>query len=969
MADTPVNSLIQNVLDFQYNPAAIQRAVLQKLTDATNGTLEIVDPTNPFVFCLEAASVLTAAFMAKNEASTRKQYPYSAQNSEDLYPHMSDRDFVNRFATPSKTLFSILLPYDEVLNKMVTDPLTGIRKLVIPRNTFFTVADTNFSLQYPIEIRQLAHGGIQVVYDVSIASPLQTLPSNLLQHEIRQNSDGYWIFFEFEVQQFSIVSQTSTLNAATDFKLVINLDDQYYYTRVYVENALGKWVEITTTHTDQIYDIHTPTAVLKVVDKVLTVTIPQIYTSTMLLNRGIRIDAYQTKGPLNLILWEYPFSAFGVTWLALDSADNTVYTAPLKTLRTIMPFSDKVVSGGSNALSFEELRLRVIKNAIGAPSLPITNVQIETALNNQGYEVVKNVDNITNRVFQATKPMPTPVDIKLITAAAASIETLTISLKNAVQVASVIDNGDSITITPETIYRNVNGITSIVPTSEIAFLKSLPVDKLAIAVTQGGYLYTPFHYVLDAHGNAFDSRPYYLDNPEAVTKLFVAENDTTLIQVGTGAYAIVRTPTGYEIHIVTRSGDEYKALADADVQVQLAFVPAGEKDRAYVMGHLVEHTADGERVYSFDLSTNFHVDVNNNLQLSKFFLYTTEARLTGAPLVTEFDILYSTSVTLGSQWQPDQVDQALGRFLLPSRVAGITHETLRVRFGYALDTLWARARSVISSVPYKTWAVDVPRLYEADQYVRDVNGSSISFDVNGNPVSVLLHKKGDPVYDGDGLPTYLHRAGDVMLDSSGQPITTDSRGMLRQIDLMLIEGAYAFATDLSATKYKETMTEIVVGWLTNDLADLEAQLLEQTRIYFYPKTTLGAINVLVADGLVKSIAAGQAFLVTLYVSSNVYANTPLREQLSKASITVISEQLKGTVVSLDAIATALRAQYGDDVISVQVSGLGGDLNLPALSIIDPADRCSIRKRLVALPDNSLIVEEDVTVDFIRHEIR
>ena len=134
-----VSTLMANITNYQYNPVAIQSAIMQTLSDVTNGNIQIVDPSNPFVFCLEAAAVLTSAFMMKNEANTRKQYPYAAQTPEDLYLHMSDVDYVNRFALPSSTTFSLLLPVTEVLNKMVLDPITGIKKLVIPRNSYITI--------------------------------------------------------------------------------------------------------------------------------------------------------------------------------------------------------------------------------------------------------------------------------------------------------------------------------------------------------------------------------------------------------------------------------------------------------------------------------------------------------------------------------------------------------------------------------------------------------------------------------------------------------------------------------------------------------------------------------------------------------------------------------------------------------------------------------------------------------------
>jgi hypothetical protein len=619
-------------------------------------------------------------------------------------------------------------------------------------------------------------------------------------------------------------------------------------------------------------------------------------------------------------------------------------------------------------MSFEELRLRVIKNAMGAQQLPITNVQIEQALDRAGYQVVKNVDNITNRIFLATRAMPTPQDPTLLTAAAASIETVSFRTQNAVMLDSVIDNGTQITLTPETVYKNVNGITSMVPSQEVADLLALAAENRAQAITAANYLYTPFHYVLDMSNNEFDCRPYYLDAPTIDTKLFVAENDTTLLQVATGTYQIKRVTTGYELYVTTRSGDAYKAIPNSQVHVQLAFVPVGEKQRAYVNGVLVGTNAKGERTFKFDLSTNFKIDKKHNLNLTEFAMYSDEVVLTYAGLLTDFDVVYSVSSAMGAVWRPNAVDQVLGDFLLPSRIAGVTHEKLRVRFGHALTTLWARARSVISTVQLQTWEMDVPRLYDRTIYERDANGAAVVIMDAGVPTFNILHNPGDPVLDEEGLVVYQFRKGDVKMDPiTGEPLVANPRGMLRQIDLLLIEGAYRFASDSITTAYRTLLTNTLVDWLVNELQTMTSRLLEQTRLYFYPKTTLGTVDVMVTNGQTKAINAGQAFKVSLYVSASVFANAELRERLSKATIAGISEALKGTTVSLDQMATVLRSAYGNDVISVQVGGLGGSEAFQAVTLLNEENRLSIRKRLTAQADNSLIVEEDVTVDFVRHE--
>lgn len=965
--ENSVNSLLNKVVEFQYNPSLIQRSILETLREVTNGEKTIVDPTNPFVFGLEAASVLTAAFMMKDETNTRRQYPLAAQTNDDLYIHMSDKDYLDRFATPAKTTMSFLLPLAEVIEKMVLDQTTGIRKIVIPRNTYVTVIDTQFSIQYPVEIRQLQHGGIQIIYDTDIKSPLQDLTTNVIDHEIRTNGVAEWIYFELEVFQFSIISHTNVISAATDFSYDMVVADNFYYARLYVENASGKWEEIKTTHTEQVYDVTVPTAVLKITDKNVNIRIPQVYTSGGLLSRNIRMDVYQTKGEINAILSEYPFDAFTTTWQAYDKSEYTEYVAPLKVLSTTVIYSNKTVIGGTKALTFSELRNRVIKNAVGVRNLPITNVQIETHLEKQGYQVVKNVDNVTNRIFLATKPMPLPVNQKLITPANSCIKTLSLTFKKALLNKAIIDNGDSITLTPDVIYKDNLGILEIVTDDELNYIGSLPNDRKALIISNSSYLYTPFHYVVDASDKTFECRPYYFDNPEIKTKVFNDQNDTTLLQVNTKSYSIERTVDGFKIRIVTQSGDSYKELPDTNVHVQLAFIPPNEKDYAYLNGVLFTTLEDGERVFDFVIKTNFNTDKEDNLYITNFLMYTFEPRYTRVPMDIDFNIVYSVSSVIGYQWQFSPIDKILGRFALPSRIAGVTHETLKVKLGYSLKRLWARARSVIDSITYETHDIDILQYYEQDVLERDATGSAIKIDATGRPVFKVLHKKGDPVLDSGGTHIVKHAAGSIKLDSSGNPLPTNVRGLLRQFDIMLIEAAYKFSTDATSITYRNQLTQNIVSQITTDFETINKQLLEQTRIYYYPKTSLGLVDVLIGDTTIKSIEADQSFEVTLYVPATTYSNINLREQLVKTTIKLISDGLTNVVVSIDDIVNTLKESYGEDVVSVKMTGIGGSQDLQTITLIDNSKRCSVKKRLTSTADGKLIVEEAVSVIFVRYQ--
>lgn len=964
-----VDDLKSQADKFKYNPAGIQRTVLQLLKDVTNGEVNLVDATNPFIFCLETSSVLAAAAMSEASALTHKQYPVSSLNMDNLYNHMSDRDFVGRFATPSTTKFGILISKTELEKKVVPVPELGIKKLVIPRNTVFTIAEVNFSLQYPIEIRQMAHGGFQVVYDGDVVSPLQTLSTNHIEISELKNQDGEFLYFEVDVQQFDIISRTSGTSASVAFTTDITINDQFYFCRVYHENADGTWAEIATTYTTDIYDIKTPTAVVKVNDKIVTVEIPQIYTISNVLKRNIRIDIYQTKGPLNMVLANYSLDNFTAKWLAIDVNDQTDYVSPLNTFQTLMAFSKYNVSGGSNGIDFDTLRKRVITNSVGVNHIPITPDQLNTLFEQNGYDIVKNIDSLTNRIFLATRNLATPTNKITRTPANAMVATIQMSMEDIANLSGVIDNGSRLTITSDAVYRMINGITRHVTQEEVDSIKAQSADTQATLITGNNYFYSPFHYILDATQSEFAMRPYYMDKPEFLAKIFVAENDTTLLKVSVQSYVIEKTATGYRISIKTESGDSYRELDNDSVAVQLAYFPPGEKDRAYINGTLLTQLDDKERVFQFNINTKYDIDENDYLYLNNFLMYTQDQKSLPAPLVTEFDVIFTTNVNVGSQYSRSSIEDAMGEFLLPADSKAINHEKLRLKFGDSLTTLWSRNRTVVSSQMYRRYDADVPAIYENDIYEIDpTTGTTFKIE-NGQVVYTLLHKKGDPVLNDNGDQIYAYRAGDLMLDDQNKPIVISPRKITRLCDIFLIDGVYWFATAQAVVDYRVEMTNTLVYWLVNDLTSIESMLLEKTNIYFYPKTTIGMIDVLINEGTKMQIPAQQSFVVTLYVPDRVYSNEKLRETISNNTIDVLLTALQGTQLSVSGMEESLRQAYKDDVIEVCVAGFGGDDNIRVATLIDQTTRCSIKKKLVSLADNTLTLTDDIVISFVRHRLQ
>lgn len=958
----------------RYNPGAIQRVVIDQVERTYTGELELLDPMNPFIFLMEASSVLGAAGMQQAETLTRRQYPQVALAQEELYLHMSDVDYIGRFATPAKTSISFLVGKEEVLKKAVAINSGNSRKLTIPRNTRITVGDLIFTLQYPIDIRVMGHGGINVVYNNDRPSPLQALDSNKIDWSTQNyatidHSD--YLLITVPAWQFRVDSYTIALNGVAAVNKLYELQDQFYYCRVYSADAAGNWTEILTTHSDQVFNPLVPTVQLKVTDNVLNVKVPQIYFSSGLLANELRVDIYTTKGPLTRSLSTYAANEFKAKWIDLDKDDKGIYSAPLESLTTLTVFSDAAVTGGTSGLTFEELRSRVMNNALGVNNVPITNAQITARLEDAGYSTVVNVDNITNRVFLATRALPTPSDGTLSSGAGATISTLLTSLSDLVAkgngVSTVVDNGQRMTLLPETLYLNYNGSLGLVSDARREVLNNLSNELLASEVTDNDYVFSPFHYVLDITEGTFATRPYYFGTPEILNKYFLADNDTTGLGVNAASHEITKVAGGWKLHILLDSTEEFKALTDSDVYVQLMFRPKGEQDNAYLTGTLMgKDPATGERIYEFFLGTNWDVDSAHSLSLNTFSMYEPGNKTVAVDLTHTFNLIYVVANRDVDGQTQSWIDTQYAKYLLPDTVVGVYQERLNIKLGDNLEGLWTQARSIVGSMTYQLYENDVYETYATNIYERDATGGAVFEMVDGKPQFKLLHAKGDPVLDADGNRVILHPAGTAMRDENGDLIAKDARGMVRQMDLFVIDGAYYYASTVLDTTYRASVPATVVSWLEDELAPISAKLLEQTKLYFYPKSTIGVVNAIVGEGKQVQLKADQKLSVTLYVDRSVYVDADLRKTMSNTTISTVAGLLQKKVVTRTEILSMLKTILGNDVIAIDLKGLGGDADYTAITLLDDSGRLCIGKKLTALANGTLAVQDDIDINFLRH---
>lgn len=978
----PSSTLADSIEAVIRNPNAMQRISLDLLEALTNGEIVAVDPSNPFVYINEVAAVMAATGLDRTELAIRKLYPSMAQNEDDLYRHMATPDFLNRFAKPGVTTVGLVMQLDDVKGRAV--PLndgTGARAIIIPKHTQIQKDGMFFTLQYPLVIKVLYNGTLSIYLDTTEKLLNWTLPSNSLNWRVvtlETNQDI--LLIDVPVQQVRITSQIIQVTSFTGFSRNLSFDDQFHYARAYIKNrSTGRWDEITVTHTKQIYDSKSPTVCLRVLNGSLDVYIPQIYFANGLIQDAIRLDIYTTLGPVDMDITELGGDNLKIKFVDLDYTDLQKYSAPLDAFSMFAAFIRSRIIGGSAAVTFMEIRRRVVSRSTVTAGLPITPNQLGSALYDMGFEMNTTLDNITDRQYTAIRAVDPPTDETTVTGLGCSIQLVSLSLQELTDSGMVLDTPRRVVITPGTLFKVYNGYIKIVPKDEydrIMEMASTSPDGTANLVNSQQFYFTPFHYVLDTSNELFTVRPYQLDAPLVDSSVLFQQNDSLGVDIRSEKYEIGMNPNGngYSLFVTLKANTSLKMIPVERISAQLSYNPKDSTKRAYVSGTLITPIGTNGRpvedkwIYRFDLDSNFDVNAQDQLMITN----------TGYPveLFHELDVVFVVENFAPPGAQPSDIDKIISIDYIEgydylNTYFGLTQEKVRIEFGKHLKNLWRRSRTLFETIEYKTYPEDVPQYYTQDIYARDANGNIITkYDFeNSQIVQTLLFKKGDPVLDPEGKPVLKHRKGDYVLGPDQQPIPLQSeRSLGRELDLFLVDGRYFFATNDASQDYLKKALAQIVSWITVDIAHLSQRCLERTDLYFYPKASVGLIDVIVGDGTKVRLPADQKFTVKYTVRREKYNNPEIRDNLrDSAAKTILSaltslEKVTGGAITKNDIIATIKNLHRDDVIDVDLKGFLDDRYNAAL-LTDMSSVPTIGKKLVTMSNLTLQVQDDVTVEW------
>lgn len=974
---TNSTEILDMMAELRYEPTRLQGYLSGLIEDVFDGEVLMIDPSLPLPYLLETSVLLTAGAIQRDEILTQRQFPNMAKTDEDLFHHLTDADLTRMFGSAGGGWFYIYLAKDEVLANAVPIGQTKTKKLSIPRHTAITVNNMTFTMQYPINIIVKAHGGIDTVYDASQVSPLQALQGNRVESEeieldLVSEQQGRIKFLRLRVylKQMKLTSYIESLTAATALKKVYDYSDNYLYTRAFYQRSDGSWEPMLTTHSQQVFDPTKPTLLLKVIGAQLTVELPYVYFLNKVVTRNIRVDVYTTRGEINMAMGDFAPNMFQAKYEDYDKDDNGIYSAPLEVMSSIAIMSSDTASGGTAQPTFTERRDRMLNNAIGEQVIPISNAQMNTTLDDMGFTSSMYNDDVSIRTYLASRSMPDNIGGLASTGIDTAVMTMKSSLDAISGLETVYANGDRYTVSPKTLYRNVDGVLTILNDKQRKAIDLMSGEALVNAIAGKQFLFTPLHYVLDATEDRFVVRPYYLSNPSYDISSYSDSNDTLGLTItSSNVRSIKQTEAGYIVQIQTYSNDAWKALADDQCHVQLAYMPPYEANYAYLKGKQIGKTSDGERLYEFVIGTNWDIDADHKLTTRSFQMFDDTPRNFLLDLNMDLMLIWSVSDYSVIGMEASNVDAVLGRFQLPYQVMGAYQESIRLRLGDELSGLWAMSRGVVGDRKPLVYDKDIPYTYPSTVYEIDpaTGLPKVVKDSNGKPSLVEKFQKGE-VEMVNGKPRIRYYKGEAQMDEYGNVIYEAERYVMRWWDLCLFDAVYRYSTDVRDVKYMRTVPSTLVEWINDLLGPLRTGLLlDRTLLYFQPLNTLKHIDVVVEDGDDRVIYGAQDLKIDYYVTKQVYEDAALRKALEESAVKAVLEALKKTVVTKVGIEGSIKALAGDDVITVVLTGLGGlENNFNVITIKDDANRLSIAKAPVLRPDNTISVADSIKVNFFRH---
>lgn len=935
---------------YKHHPNGIINISLNRLLDMLDGKVEITDPSNPFTYLLETSCLNTAFAVQEVTLLTRKIYPRLANSEEDLYLHMSDLDYLGRFAEPAYANVKFNILFNDFKSLAFYDPVQKEYVFKIPRHFKLVVDKYIFTLTSAVIIRLTENNVVDVKFENQDFNNIFPVTTNFINFNIYSvNQQETYLTFDLKLPEVDIEAIEIPVEKSKLFrsKLTYNPKRKFYYFRAFYF-ANNKWNEMTVTHTDQVYDIYTPTCVIKVLRNTNSVEyyIPPVYINTGQVGSKVKFLIYTTNGSVNANFKDYKVADFVTEYNSIfPDTELDDYTRPLQLITKVIYISDEVVDG-KEEISFEDLKKSVIDNSIGDRKLPITRKQLEFAGTQNNFRVIPDVDTITNRVFLLECTLPNASTRYPITKFNLDIVEYKTKVEDLVTGKNgIVSVNDEVTIIPEgTIFKITEKGLYLLSTVEATALRALSDIDLTTEVNGNKYLSVFYHYVLDTGNEKTELRAYDISSPGVSQISFKEFNATARIGINSTNMNLYKSSGGFTLDVLANLKQYVDSVDHTNIKPYLIFRDTyGSK--FYLEGQLYTQINE-QPVYRFQLVSNYYITSENRVRVSNFVDSNgTVANITiGIDSVLE--LIYVSNV-IPSNYVPSEMDNYIYNSFLTVGRCVVTLEEFNAKFGEHLNMLYTTVHTSTGVEQYQTHTENVPARYTATVY---------------DSQNAVVHNVNDIVLDGNGDIVYEALIGDVILDANGNPTPiTDSR-LDRFMNFLFIDYKATLSQKSIIKDYMNQLRRYLTENIVENAVVVQEQMLDNTVGYVVVPKNLSNIRIQTPTRFLY-INSMQTFSLNVYVTERIYNDTGMRDSIVYTIVSEIDNYLyTNTTISKTQLLDILYTKVKEFVNGLNFTQFT-ELDEEYMTIVDKNARISLNKKLTVESDGYNLAE-DITITFM-----
>lgn len=945
---------------YMHNPELAQKQVLDLIDNAYGEDVVVTNATNPFNMLLEASSIMAANAATEAFNITRKKYADLALTREDLWHHMSDDEIVGVFSKPGSTSIFFKVSVTDIISNGIRPTGAKYIECTIPEKTVITVYDTDLTLLNDIVIKYYDNGSTFVEMQPN-DNPVSVKDVGVIASYVTVDEDGaHYICFETDVDQITVSTFKYNVVSAEGFNKTLPMKtekNKLYYTVVKYQSANtgNVAVRLPIYYNDEYLDPYTPCAYVKVVDNDVTdklvteavnVYIPDIFFVNGKISGTITVEVYETIGSLYLPLSDALPEDYNFT---LGMVGKSTSTAAMKNITTVIASRGTIVNGTSG-LTFEELRHAIIFNTKGKQNLPITDYQL--SFNNvlDGFKVVKDTDILTSRSYIALRNLSKDRVDSLRAMQDVYFNNIALVLDDYPRHRSLAVFPDMFTIKSGAVFKGRNGGVDLVQEEVLEDMARLTGIERVDFYKENKYFVTPYYYVVSIENNQSGVNVYDLDRPTISAMRILDVNREIDHRANTTAWRIYKKKDGYEVVTAITKNNEAAEIPQENFKAVLG-IELVTGNILYIQG-VYDAGIDG---YRFKIDTDHYINRSHNIRFTNGDA-TTLTKMADLKSKAYFYI-YTTDDTIVDPL--NMLKDALPYELDPYVM--ITRETITIDFGVRLANIWAKLALSYTERKYARYTADELAYYTEDVLEPDPDTGWLVGVQNNSLTARFIHHKGDPVLDEDGNHVVKHRKGEVILGDNGLPVIDNFGGVIRHMDICMLDYEFYLATNAVYLKHNEMCLDQLREYMLNIIPDKLDNLLENTTLQYKSYKSSYTVKAKVNDviyGLEPYVKPN----IVVYYSQNIEfkLSTADLEKMTDIIGHTIDKYLENDTIKLSEIRENLKKELGDNVISVRIKGID-PLDSELIVIEDKSKRLSMAKELVMNEYNQLEVKYSIDV--------